>query len=272
MFQSTIEVYLYDDDDPTGRALCITHTLGCQDEGRTSARSDREQDALTGGGWYTVDQAAYVALLMEQEIALPVSETNKLDVNSAFHEDFWDEVLNSFTDESVEMLPRFREFHHGGNTTLTFLNSKPDDRDGHDSGNHEWLPMDREAATSVMFADSAEERPNNPTEELQLLVELSSDAGADYITVETYGFFNFAGRGRRRVAVPLESISSWDHLLRGAWSDFDSHQATIHRVDSQPKGEATLRLFFYKTILLGRGILSMTLEETRHHSDQGPLR
>ena len=81
-------------------------------------------------------------------------------------------------------------------------------------------------------------------QDIHSLVDLNHDAGKNYITVETYGFFKSEDRGRRRVAVPTESIPYCFHLLREAWSDYNSRTASILKIDPQPE-EATLHLMMF---------------------------
>lgn len=89
-------------------------------------------------------------------------------------------------------------------------------------------------------------------QDTQPFVDLNRGAGKNYITVETYGFFNHEDRGRRRVAIPTESIPFCFRLLRETWSDYDSLKVTILKIDLQSEDAAELHLILHDDTTWGR--------------------
>ena len=269
-FKSTIELFYYDESVPLHQELYLWTTICYLNEGE-SEYNGRERKEMTGEkGCYNTNQAAYVALLMEHEAMLQEDDKEDLVTESAYHEDFWDEVLDTLsTSWSTELRPirEFHQFHNGSSETQQPWNHKPGDDEESHTVVLDWIPK-HQTTVETEIAEMIWDQLQRGEEDLRPALALHGLDYMDYITVETYGYFEFGDRGRKTVRVPLGSIGHWRRILREAWSEYEAENAIIPWIDPQPEEGHILHVILHKEEEEGRPIILLEAEAENVEKEQ----
>ena len=235
-FSPITDLFGYDEDSPLHPRPFLWHGHE-RLQGRNAAKITCHKESVPGeGGYYNETQAIYVASRMEHEVAHGDDYSLDLQPASAYHEDFWDEVLEALSTPSPLVLRHFEEFHPGSNQPQALVIHKPDE-EAFFPGAIEWHPVRIEDVSHQDRARSLWDLLLRPSPDARHALESLGMEPEDYIIVETYGYFDYGDRGSRIVHVPIGSIEHWIERIRFEWRDFEANAAPVELIHPQPIGD-----------------------------------
>ena len=235
-FSPITDLFGYDEDSPLHPRPFLWHGYE-RLQGCNATKITCHKESVPGeGGYYSETQAIYVASRMEHEVAHDDDCSMELPPASAYHEDFWDEVLEALSIPPPLVMRHFEEFHIGSNQPQALVIHKPDE-EGFFPGAIEWHPVRIEDVSHQDRVRSLWDLLLRPSPDARHALESLGMEPEDYIIVETYGYFDHGDRGSRIVHVPIGSIEHWTERIRFEWRDFEANGAPVELIQPQPIGD-----------------------------------